>query len=169
MDNKIDYEKDMRIDDTALDVEWLDQAELALKYGRHWAECKKILTEAEEKIKIIRAELIKRANSDPVRFCGKEKPNAPDIESYYRQHSRHKAAKAEWIEAQFELNMAEVAKNEISFTRKAALENMVTLHGQSYFAGPSMPRNLTSERNKKQKEVDSGIANKLNRKRKRNN
>ena len=37
----MDYETDMQIDETALDVEWLDQAELAMKYGRIYAECKR--------------------------------------------------------------------------------------------------------------------------------
>lgn len=36
----MNYEKDIRIDETALDLEWLSQAELAIKYGRYWATCK---------------------------------------------------------------------------------------------------------------------------------
>jgi len=40
------------------------------------------------------------------------------------------------------------------------LENLVQLHGQNYFAGPSMPRNLQGERERKQekrKESESRI------------
>jgi hypothetical protein len=44
-----------------------------------------------------------------------------------------------------EFNLVDIAKNEISFTRKAALENLVQLHGQQYFAGPKMPRDLKEE------------------------
>jgi hypothetical protein len=41
--------------------------------------------------------------------------------------------------------------------RKDALENMVRLHGQQYFAGPRIPRNLTEERQAKQKKADTQI------------
>lgn len=163
----MDYEQDIRIDETALDVEWLEQASLALKYGRHWAIRKRRLTEAEEKIKVIRAELIAEANADPVKCCKKDKPNAADIEAYYRNHTRHKEAKDEWVKAQYELDMAEIAKNEISFTRKAALENLVRLHGQQYFAGPSIPRDLNwerAQRDKEQKETSEEIGKGLSRK-----
>ena len=159
----MNYENDIRIDETALDVEWLEQASLAIKYGRHYAECRKVLVQAEEKIKVIRAELIAEANEDPQRCCNKDKPNAADIEAYYRNHKRHKRAKELWVEAQFELDMAEVAKNEISFTRKAALENLVRLHGQQYFAGPQGPRDLSVERQFRQKRTDAGIAGRMTR------
>jgi hypothetical protein len=166
MANDINYEGDIRIDETALDIEWLDQSELALKYGRHYAECRYALTVAEEKIKVIRAELIEEANADPVKCCNKDKPNAADIEAYYRTHKRHKAAKEVWVEAQFECNMAEVAKNEFSFSRKASLENLVTLYVAGYFSGPKVSRNLIEEREARQKRVDEGVSAKINRIRK---
>lgn len=154
----MNYEEDMRIDETALDVEWLDQAELALKYGKYWARCNKRLIQAEEKIKVIKAELVTEVNADPEGCCNKEKPTAVDIEAYYRNHKRHKQAKEEWMEAQFELDIATVAKNEISFTRKAALENLVTLYIGNYFAGPKVPRDLVEER-----KLNAGIASNLRR------
>ena len=145
----MNYEKDLRIDVDALDTEWADQPALALKYCRHYAECVKELQEAEEEIKITRSELIKEANENPVGCCDKEKPNAGDIEAYYRNHDRHKKAKEQMIVLQYEVNMAESAKNEFSFSRKAALENLVILHGQQYFAGPKVPRDLSKEYQKK--------------------
>lgn len=160
----MDYKNDIKIDETSLDLEWLDQATLAMKYGKHFAFCKKRFNEAEEKVKIIKAELIAEANADPVRCCSKEKPNAADIEAFYRMHERHKEAKEEALTAQFELDMAEIAKNEISFTRKAALEQLVTLYMGNYFAGPKIPRDLTWEREQKRRKVNTGIATKLSRK-----
>ena len=160
---ELNYQIDIMIDDTALDVEWLDQASLAMRYGRHWARCKKLFTEAEEKVKVIRAELIAQANSDPLKYCKKDKPNAADIEAFYRNSKAHKLAKEEWVKAQYDLDMAEVAKNEISYTRKNALENLVKLHAQQYFAGPNIPRDLSWERKEKQKKSDAGIAKHLKR------
>lgn len=157
----MNYEKDLQIDADALDLEWLGQATLAMKYVKHYAACRKRLTVAEENIKVVRAELIRRANSNPLKYCLKDKPNAADIEAYYRNHVKHKEVKEEWIEAQYEFTMAEGAKNEFSFTRKASLEAMVTLHGQNYFAGPSMPLAINREWEKtKAKEEANTLAGK---------
>ncbi len=156
----MNYEKDLKIDVDSLDVEWADHAELSLQYGKHYANCMKELEEAEEEIKITRSELIKEANEDPEGCLGDDiKPTAPNVEAYYRNHRRHKKAKTRIIEAQYEARMADAAKNEFSFSRKAALENLVILHGQQYFAGPKIPRDLSKEYNKKQvqKEADAKI------------
>lgn len=163
----MDYEKDLKIDENALDIEWLEQASLAMRWAKNYAVCRRRLTEAEEKIKIVRAELIKKVNRNPDKYLGEGvKPTAPVVEAYYRLHSKHIEAKEEWVEAQFELNIAEAAKNEISFTRKAALENLVILHGQQYFAGPKMPRNLNDEvqkRKERQEKANKRVSKKMKR------
>jgi hypothetical protein len=160
------YEEDARIDEDALDLECLNQASLALEYGRIFAEAKRDVERAEERIKVIRSELIKEANEDPVGCCDKEKPNAADIEAYYRNDKRHKEAKEDFIDKSYELTMAEIAKNAITFTKKDMLEALIKLHGQMYFAGPSVPRDLSYEAKAKHKDkkVSSGIAEKMNKK-----
>jgi len=161
----MDFENDMRIDESALDVEWLNQASLAMQYGRYWAEKVEAVQLAEEHVKLIRAELIQQANEDPDTYLGEGvKPTAVNVESYYRTHRRHKNAKEKLIKTQYELNIAEIAKNEISRTRKAALQNLVVLHGQNYFAGPSVPRDLTYESTQKQVQRKSDKKIKMKRK-----
>jgi len=161
----INYEQDMDIDETALDAEWLNQASLAMKYGKHWARCKEVLTRAEENIKVIRAQLVKEAYRSPDECLGKgNKPTGVNLEAYYRDHEDHIEAKDEWINAQYEFNMAEVAKWEISNTRRLALENLVRLHGQQYFAGPSVPHDLADIRElkeEKQNKLHSKIGKSL--------
>ena len=162
----MNYTEDMRIDETALDVECLEQTGLAMKYAKIYATAKKAVTEAEEEIKVIRSELVRNANYDPDKCLGDGvKPTGPNVEAYYRTHAEHKDAKQELIDLQYELDMAEVAKNEICFTRKAQLENLITLHGQQYFAGPKMPRDLSFEAQKrhKEKKADKGTASKMRR------
>jgi len=160
----MNYENDVYIDDSSLDLEWLDQASLAIKYGKHWAECKEKFTQAEEKIKLVRSELMRDVHTDPDECLGAGvKPTGPNIESYYRNHKDHIAAKDDWVKLGFEMNVAEIAYKEISYTRKAALENLVKLHGQQYFAGPSIPRDINEEREMKQKKVNTGIGSKMKR------
>ncbi len=141
----MDFEKDMYIDESALDVEWLGQAALALKYGKHLAELNHKLRQAEERKKTVRSELIQQANRNPEQCCDKAKPNANDIEAYYRTHEEYMVCIDELLKIQYEVEYAEVAKNEIAFTRKKALEYLVMLHGQQYFAGPKVPRDLSKE------------------------
>ena len=148
----MDYEKDISIDPDQLDIEWLEQASLALKYGQYVARLRLLTKQLEEKVKIVRSELIRQANENPEACCKKAKPNAADIEAYYRTNEDYKQEVKKLQEAQYELEFAEVAKNEICYTRKAALENLVVLYGQQYFAGPKMPRNLSKEWETKQKQ-----------------
>ena len=166
----MDYENDMRIDEASLDLEWLEQGALAHKYGEHWADCVRALTLAEEKVKLVRSELIKKAheNAEEIFDLAEGKsPTGPMVESYYRNHKRHKEAKDEWIQAQYEANVAETAKFEVSRTRKSALENLVQLHGQNYFAGPRMPKNLMEKRKEReanQRQINKDIGKNMRRK-----
>jgi len=158
---EIDFSRDMKIDETALDVEWLKQGELASLYNQHYAEMCRKLEIAHEEVKTIRSELIKRANKFPEKCCHKAKPNAQDIEAYYRTHKKYKKAKEHMIELEYEKNMAELGKNEINYTRKSALENLVILLGQQYFAGPRNPRDLTKERIKLEKERQKRVQSRM--------
>jgi hypothetical protein len=160
----MNYEQDMIIDEAALDIEWRDQAALALKYGRYWAECRQELQLAEENIKLVRSELVKQANEDPEQHLEGIKPTAPVVEAYYRNHKRHKQAKQDWVDAQFEANMAEIAYKAITYDRKTALENLVKLLQSSYFAGPEFPRDLSEEIALKQSRSNQGVNKKLKRK-----
>lgn len=151
----LNYEIDIKIDESALDVEWLEQPSIALKYARNAAECRAIERRAAELVKTIRSELVNEANEDPERATGKGKPNAQDIEAFYRRDAGYKQAKEQWIEASYEAEYAEMAQKEMSYGRKQALENLVRLHAASYFAGPSVPRDLNKEWEAKEKQKQS--------------
>ena len=134
----LDYEGEIEIDPEALDVEWINQPMLFMKYARNEAEMGEALDKAIENVKIIRSELIKEAHETLPKATG------PVVESYYRDHKDHKEAKEAVITAQFNYNIARSAVFAFN-QRKVALENLVRLHGQSYFAGPSEPRDLPAE------------------------
>jgi len=161
---KLNYEKDVQIDETALDVEWLEQAPLALKYALYAARCNSEVRRLTELKKIIKSELIIEATANPKEVIGKDKPTVADVEAFYTCHERYRKITEELLKAQEEAEFAETAKNEICFTRKKALEMLVELHGQQYFAGPQVPRNLTEEREKRRKQADAGVALKMKRK-----
>lgn len=145
----LNYMEDVRINDQELELEWLDQADLAIRYGQEWSRLKRKVAALDEKVKVIRSELIRKAWENPTKHLGQPKGAVQTVEAFYRNHKKHKEAKQELIEAQEELDLAEVAKNEISFTRKSALENLVKLFAADYFAGPNVPRDLKVERKKR--------------------
>lgn len=153
----LDYKQDMSIDPTALDVEWLGQAELGRKYAKHAAFMRKQERLAKERVKVVRSELIRKCNEDPEGTTGKSAPTGPAIEAYYRTHKDHKKAKQEWIDAAYEADYAGMAQKEISWTRRQSLEGLVALHNAQYFAGPSSPRNL--DREWKRKKISQATAN----------
>jgi len=166
----MDFENDIIIDPSALDEEWINQPTLALKYSNYWAKCNHKLTQLNEEIKLLRAELVNEVTSDPEGCLGKGmKATGPIIEAYYRNHQSHVAKKEEIIKAMYALDIAEVAKKEITVTRKAALENLVKLLSLNYFAGPSIPREISysaavSNKNKAiDKEVNKSIGKRLKR------
>jgi hypothetical protein len=157
----LNYARDLKIDENNLDVEWLEQPELAYRYGAAAAEARRKANFIHEKAKVHRSLLIKAVNEDPEGTVGKSKPTASDIESCYRADEEHQQLKQELIEAEFNAEMAELAKAEICWTRKTALENLVKLHGQQYFAGPAIPRDLQAERaayaEKKSRDANSAV------------
>ena len=159
----MNYEKDLKIDLDALDVEWAEQASLALKYAKHLTNKKAKVAKLEERKKTKRSELIVEANANPFKLLNKKSPNAGDIEAYYRTNSEYKAIIEELLEEQEEAEFVELAFQEIAWTRKKELENLVILHGQQYFAGPKIPRNLSQEYQKKQEQKVSDSKVKITR------
>lgn len=159
----IDYNKDMDIDESALDVEWCNQIALTMKYVKNFNYWSDKVRRLEESKKVCRSILINQANADPKRCTNKDKPNAADIEAFYRADPDYIETVEELLNAEQEKEFAELAYKEMSYTRKAALENLVKLAMANYFAGPEIPRNLTEERQMKIKQVDAGIAKNMKR------
>lgn len=161
----MNYEKDIEINESELDVEVLNQPKLALKYSIYYAKCLNEVTKLSEKLKLLKAEFTDEVLRDPSLIGVDKTPTAPMIEAYYRGREEYKQTKEEWVEAKDKLAIAEVVKQEICYTRKTMLSELVKLHGQQYFAGPSVPRDLTAEAVKKrlQNKSDKGVAKRLKR------
>lgn len=160
----LDYKKDMYIDHNSLEVEWKLQPELAIKYGDHYADVLAKYDLAEENVKVIRSELTNEVWRNPKKCLGEGiTPTDKKVEAYYRTHKNHKKAKEKWLKFKHKLETASNAKWEIS-NRKAALENLVILHGQQYFAGPSIPHNFGKKIKEFEKERNARISKKLNKK-----
>lgn len=153
----MNFERDVNIDETALDVEWLEQPNLMLKYGKLVAEARKEYDLAKENLDVVKAELDKKIRSNPEEY-DIIKVTESAINAAILTHPDYQEASSKLIEAKYNLNLYQTAADAID-AKKAALENLVRLHGQQYFAGPKVPHDLSVERQKayQQKKVDSRV------------
>lgn len=150
------FEKDITIDENALDIEWLDQPALVLKYSQYAAKCKQLLDLAKENIDIKRAELDQKIRKNPEKYKI-DKVTETAISNAILLDEDFQEIKNEYIDKKYEAEMAQAAVWALQ-DKKAALENLVRLNGQSYFAGPSVPRDLSREAQKRKDQYEANAA-----------
>lgn len=156
----LNYERDVSIDETALDVEWLQQSHLMYKYVKYQADTKKAMDEAKEMLDFIRAKLEMDIRANPENY-GLSKVTESAIASSILLQPEYQESSKKYIEAKYENDVAVAAVRAID-QKKTALENLVKLLSVSYFAGPSTPRDLSLKWNehikrREQKEHDKNV------------
>jgi len=154
------FEQDTTLDADALDVECLECGTIGRKYNKLSKHLRRLEKKAHERVKILKSELIHAVNEDPMKTTGKAKPNASDIEAYYRLDTSYQEAYAAWIDAEYEADYAEHAYQATTYGRRKDLELLIRLFERSYFTGPAIARNLTEEQKNRTSER---ISKKLNR------
>lgn len=137
------YKQDVEINPEALDVEWVRQAALYLKYGEQVAKMRDRVDRLKEKLDVQDASLSLKIRKDPFRF-GMDKVTEGNIKELVLVSEDHVELSNELAETRYELEILQTALRAMD-VKKSALENLVRLHGASYFAGPSVPRNLGEE------------------------
>jgi len=152
MKEEDDYLQDIEIDPDELDIECLRQASLFSKYGKREAIAKRNYAIAYENVKVIRSELIQLAGGM------KELSNAQKVEAFYRTHPKHIEAKKQFIEAEYEMNIANSAVFAFN-QRKSMLEQLTKLCLADYFARPSEPRNIREELDNKRERTETQVRN----------
>ena len=140
----IDYEKDTKIDPDALDLECLGQADLMMKYSRHCADMEDVRDRAKENLEFVKAEMDSDIRKNPENYK-LEKVTDKAVESLIPLQDHYRSASIAYLDAKHEYNVARGAVDAIE-GRKSMLESLIKLHGQSYFAGPNVPRDLNREK-----------------------
>lgn len=137
----------IEIDASQLDVEWLEQAERFALFAEEEARLARNVAVAEERLARIRAELSLEIRSDPESYdapVGSRGITEATLEATITLQPEYREAKDGLIEVRFAHAKARAAVKAFEH-RKSALERLVSLHGQEYFAGPVTPRNMTAE------------------------
>jgi len=163
--SELNYKEDVHIDEEALDVEWLQHPDLTVKYCQMEAKARRKVDEAKQNLDVVEAELYEEICNNPEKY-NLPKTTESAIDGAMKMTDKYQEAKQRVTKAEYQLNMVQGAVRAV-YAKKDALENLVRLHGQQYFAGPSAPRNLTKEFEKKQQRRKGNKNVKLNRKRKK--
>jgi hypothetical protein len=159
----MNYEKDIQINDQALDIEWLEQPSKMMRYTRHSTDMNRALDQAKQDLDIANAEVDHKIRKNPDKFLVEGKITVDSVKAAILVHPDYQKAYTKFLEAKYEYDMAQGAVRAFE-QRKSALENLVKLYQSNYFAGPSIPRDLKWEREEKQKMMDDRIAKRLTRK-----
>jgi hypothetical protein len=162
----MNYENDITIDPDALDTEWLDQPRLMLKYLQHLARVRRTLDEAKQALDVAKAEADYKIRNFPKDYSIEKITDAVVANAILCEEG-YKKAYTEFLEAKFEVDMAQAAVSAFDH-RKAALENEVKLFGMGYFAGPKLPRDINAEWEKRsrQEQSNKAVASGMQRRRK---
>jgi len=149
----MNYEEDITIDPDGLDVEWLRQATLMMRYAQLSAKARRTLDLAKERLELVKAQLDSEIRTNPEKY-GLTKVTEGAVASTIITHDKYKDASDALIEAQFQVNITFGVVKAID-GKKEALENLVKLNGQQYFAGPKSPRDLSLEAQKAERQKDA--------------
>lgn len=150
----MNYEQDIIIDEQALDVEWLDQPQKMARYCNICADAHRDMDLAKEKLDYTYATIERDVRADPAAFGvlpGSRGITEDSIKAAIQVHDDYRKASRDHLDARHEYEVALGAVRAFDH-RKSALENLVRLHGQSYFAGPSVPHDLSAERTRRDRD-----------------
>lgn len=164
---ELDFEKDMRINEDALDVELLNQAEQLFKYGKMMAVAKREVDEKRVEMDLLSAQIDKLIRDKPLSF-GIDKITEAAVTSTIKRQESYIKFEAEYQEAVYNYNVISTAYNAIR-EKGNNLSNLVKLHGSNYFAGPSEVVDLSTRRKsfsgRLETATDLRVSKKLNEKR----
>lgn len=153
----------LSIDETRLDEAWVHQPKLYFKYADQLAEARNRVDELKREEELSKAELEEAKaqldsaiRSEPERFGMSGKVTEGAIKSVMLLQPEYKDANDAYNEVQ---KKSMEAKNEVRLLealvssldqKKVALENLVRLHGQSYFSVPKAEDSEASREYSKQ-------------------
>lgn len=137
-------EDTLEIDPLRLDEEWVGQPKLYLHYAKELADARRDLDLAKNELELTRAELDADIRADPSQYEFDGKPTEKAIEACILCQKRYKKANEEVISAKHAVDVFAAMVTALDH-RKRALENLVDLHGQGYFAEPRAKREQDRE------------------------
>lgn len=142
MKKTFDFSIDININFDELDIEWLKQASLFMKYLEELVLREKIKTKAKENIDVIEAELDKEVR-EKMSACGTKITEAL-VKAEIIKHEKRVEAVNDHIEKTYNYNIINAAIKAFEHKKKA-LEKLTELYIAGYFAEPKNNRSFNIE------------------------
>lgn len=128
---------DLEINRDRLDDEWIGQPRSFYNAARDLADADYAVDTAKSVLDVVQADLYKEIRSDPSKY-GLEKPTEASINAVVITDIRYKQALHDLITCKHRKDICKAYVQAMDH-RKSALERLVSLHGQQYFATPTAP------------------------------
>jgi len=138
--DRLELEMDQHIDPEGLDVACINQPMLFIKWAERAIEARGEVDRAKLRLETFQAELELRIRKNPSKYK-LDKPTEAGIKAALALDPENIERTEEYFRVRDDAALLDKAVVAMEI-RKRMLETLVTLHGQSYFAGPSAPRNL---------------------------
>jgi hypothetical protein len=126
---------DFTIDPLALDREWVRQPALYKEVADLAVDAHAATDQAAAAIGLEKAELDAAIRHDPEAF-GLTKVTEPTVKATVEGHPDYQAAVAHHLDCKHQGALLEASLRALEH-KKAALQGLVSLHGQSYFSAPT--------------------------------
>jgi hypothetical protein len=134
------FENDRKIDPSSLDLVAATQSEVFFYWAQRAVEARMASDRAKLAFDLVESRLKLQARANPADF-GLAKVTESGVDEVVKVNKEYLAAQEEYLKAREESLLLDWAVQALE-QRKRMIEVLVTLHGQQYFAGPSVPNNL---------------------------
>ena len=128
----------LNIDQNLLDREWLNQPRFFFQYAKQFADARRQYEEAKANLKIVAAEADKKVRERATKMD--QKVTEAVVTATVQRRDDYREAEQAVFTAKHNVDVLDAAVTALEH-RKAALENLVRLHGQNYFSTPKASGN----------------------------
>ena len=156
--DRSEFDEDLQIDPRQLDIEACRQGGIFFKWAERAVSARAEVDRLKLAMEVTEATLQLDIRNDPDRF-GLTKTTEAGIQARVKCHDKYTRA-VERFYATKEASLLLDRAVESLEQKKRMLEVLITLHGQEYFAGPSVPRDLVGAWKDGQKKVKERVHDK---------
>lgn len=137
------FRTDRLIDPAELDVAAIEQADRFFHWAEQAAKARVVVDRTKLQVDLVESRLTIECRKEPSKF-GIGKITDATVSHAVHNHPDYEAACERHLGAREEYLLLDAAVEAME-QRKRMIEILVTLHGQQYFAGPKVPRDLVAK------------------------
>ena len=152
---QLNFHDDTTIDPANLDIEAVRQAELFYRYSVRSIQARTEMDQKKFALELLEAKLQLRIRNEPEKF-GLAKATEASINATVKCRDSYQSAFSEYLGACERAAMLDKACKALE-QKKSMIETLCKLHGQQYFAGPTVPHNIVEAWNDRNKIVGERV------------